>query len=429
MATSVISWKPWQKIIFRFFFLFFSVSSITGIEFIALLSSFAFSKNGFKLGDLFKPLTGALHWLDAHIYHIGYHPKVHGSFPGDNHFGIVFYITVFFVVALATATWSILDKKRESYNKLFYWFCLYLRYLLAIIIIIYGVDKLIPAQMSHPNVIMLTTPYGHFNRFNILWSFMGMSPGYMMFTGAFELIAGLLLFFPRTALAGYLLVIAVLSNVVALNWFYNVPVKMFSTLLLLYALFLIAPYLNTLFQFFFKSKAVPYPKARFIFQTKWKKHTLSAVLLLVPLLVILLTSFDTYKRYGRQQDDARKEKIYDVTVFIAKDTLPPLLTDTLRWKRVFLSVYGDQFVIANMKDNTDWYDFEMDSIKKTLTLHDNPDKATWKVFHYTKPAKDQLQLAGKWKGKDISVSLKLLPVDGIPLNKEGIKFIQEGMGD
>jgi hypothetical protein len=117
---------------------------------------------------------------------------------------------------------------------------------------------------------------------------MGLSPGYMMFTGTIELIGGLLLFFPRTAVAGYLLVIAVLSNVVALNWFYNVPVKMFSTLLLLYALFLLAPYFNSLFQFFFKNNAVPYAQRRFVFQTKWKKYMVSAVLLLVPLLTILL---------------------------------------------------------------------------------------------------------------------------------------------
>jgi hypothetical protein len=428
MATQS-PWKSWQKISFRFFFLFFSITSFTGIELITLLTSFAFTKKGFQMTTPYKPLAGVLHWLDMHIYHIGYHPKIHDSFPGDNHFGIVFYITAFFVVVLATVTWSILDKKRGSYNKLFYWFCLYLRYLLAIIIISYGIDKLIPVQMSHPDVVMLTTPYGELNRFNVLWSFMGMSPGYMMFTGAIELIGGLLLFFPRTAVAGYLLVIAVLSNVVALNWFYNVPVKVFSALLLLYALFLLAPYFNSLFQFFFRNNAAPYPQRRFVFQTKWKKYLVSAVLLLVPLLTILLSSFDTYKRYGRQENDARKEKIYDVTAFIARDTLPPLLTDTLRWKRVFLSVYGDQFVIANMKNNMDWYQFETDSIKKTFTLHDNPNKATWKVFHYTNPAKDRLQLTGKWKGKDISISLKLSPVDSIPLNKEGIKFIQEGMGD
>ena len=93
--------------------------------------------------------------------------------------------------------------------------------------------------MSPPQWCMLTTPYGELNRFNVLWNFMGMSPGYMMFTGTIEIVGGLLLFFPRTAVAGYLLVIAVLSNVVALNWFYNVPVKVFSALLLLYALFLL----------------------------------------------------------------------------------------------------------------------------------------------------------------------------------------------
>ena len=100
----------------------------------------------------FRPLAGVLHWVDKHIYHIGYNPKTHDSFPGDNHFGIVFYITAFFVVALATVIWSVLDKERANYNKLFYWFCLYLRYLLAIIIShLSGVDKLIRHKCPHPN--------------------------------------------------------------------------------------------------------------------------------------------------------------------------------------------------------------------------------------------------------------------------------------
>lgn len=78
-----------------------------------------------------------------------------------------------------------------------------------------------------------------------------------------------------------------------------------------------------------------------------------------------------------------------------------------------------------MMDVNDYYDFDIDSTKKTITLHDNPDKKTWKVFHYTSPAKDKFQLIGKWKGKDINVLMKSTPIDSIPLNKEKIKLIQD----
>jgi hypothetical protein len=78
-----------------------------------------------------------------------------------------------------------------------------------------------------------------------------------------------------------------------------------------------------------------------------------------------------------------------------------------------------------MKDQLDWYQCNIDSVKKTFTLHDNPDKKTWKIFNYTKPAKDQLQLTGKWKGINIQVLLKPFPLDSMNLNKEKIKLIQD----
>ncbi len=59
----------------------------------------------------------------------------------------------------------------------------------------YGIDKLIPVQMSYPSVVTLTTPMGEFSRFDVLWTFMGVAPGYMMLTGFCEILAAVLLVF------------------------------------------------------------------------------------------------------------------------------------------------------------------------------------------------------------------------------------------
>lgn len=152
---------------------------------------------------------------------------------------------------------------------------------------------------------------------------------------------------------------------------------------------------------------------------------LIAVLLLVSSVLILLNIVSDYKRYSEEAANERMQKAYNVTAFVAKDTLPPLATDTLRWKRVLLFVYGDYFVVYNMQDKSRWFKFKVDSAQKTFTLKNGPDKKKWKVFHYDNPAKDQLKLAGKWKGKDISVLLKLSPVDSIRLNKERVTFFEE----
>ena len=427
MATPDTPWKPWEKVSFRFFFLFIVITSYLCWDATIYILHGVLYGTPFDLGSMYKPIAPILFWFDKHIFHIGFNPQRQDGYPGDNHFGVVFYFTVFFVSAIAAIIWSYPDRKRTNYNKLSYWFRLYLRYALGIVMFGYGIDKLIPVQMPHPTIMTLLTPYGYLNRFSVLWNSMGVAPGYMIFTGAAEVLAALLLFSRRTAVAGYMLTAAVMANVVALNFFYNIQVKLFSSQLLFYSLFLLAPYLKNIFRFFFYNDATPFTQRRYAFYTGWKKYALIAVLIVVPLTVLTINTTGVARRYVGNQADRGKEKAWDVVTFIAKDTLPPLTTDTLRWKRLLLfnQWHADRAVVMNMKDEPDWYQYEIDTLKKTLTLHDTPDKSTWKVLNYTYPSKDKMQLSGKWKGHDIQVQLKVFPIDSMWLNKEKIKVIRD----
>ena len=105
----------------------------------------------------------------------------------------------------------------------------------------YGIMKVIPLQMPAPSLTRLLEPYGHFSPMGVLWSFIGSSRAYEMFTGSAELLGGLLLFVPHTAMLGALVSLAVTIHIFVLNMTYNVPVKLFSFHLILYSLFLLAP--------------------------------------------------------------------------------------------------------------------------------------------------------------------------------------------
>ena len=74
----------------------------------------------------------------------------------------------------------------------------------------------------------------------LLWVFMDASVPYTVFCGAAELVAGVLLFFPRTTTLGSLVSIGVMSNVVAINFSYALPVKLLSVHLPALAVFLAA---------------------------------------------------------------------------------------------------------------------------------------------------------------------------------------------
>src|SRR5580658_1362238 len=87
-------WKAWQKLTFRFFLLFFSITSILCWAFNIYQDLLGISFK--RIYALYKPLAGLLYWLDKHIYHTGYKPGTMRSIPLDNHYGAIYYLTVFF---------------------------------------------------------------------------------------------------------------------------------------------------------------------------------------------------------------------------------------------------------------------------------------------------------------------------------------------
>ncbi|MCS3778755.1 hypothetical protein [Tsukamurella ocularis] len=114
---------------------------------------------------------------------------------------------------------------------------------LAVAMLLYGLAKVIPAQMGHMNLpAYQLQAVGDTEPFSLLWGYMAASTPYTVVTGAIELTAGLLLIVPRTRLAGALLSVVALTQIVLLNLFYDVPVKLLAAELLVIALILALPY-------------------------------------------------------------------------------------------------------------------------------------------------------------------------------------------
>ena len=423
--TPDTTWKVRQKIAFRFSFLFLGISTIVPWHLIIYFAKSIFVKNrDYDFAHIYTFLSKPLYWLDKYIFHTGYDPKIHLALPGDNRYGVVFYLALFVVTIIGTIAWSILDKNRSDYHKLSYWFNVYLRYVLAMVLFGYGMDKLIPIQMAYPSVVDLLTPLGEQNKFSVLWNFMGISPGFQMFTGTCEILGSLLLLSRRTTLAGYLLLLIVLINVVAFNFFYNVPVKLFSSLLLVYLLYLISPFFYLLTQIFFYKRSVLFTDHYYGFEANRKRYALLLIMIIFPFCVFLFTTIGDVRRYNKDLVNAKREKLYEVVSFISKDTLPPLITDTIRWKRL-LFAYTNSVVVCNMKDEKIWYTCDEDSVNKTFTLRDDGDTSAKFVFHYVYPTKDQLNLTGRWKGNDVTILMKSMPIDSMALKKEKIVLIQD----
>jgi hypothetical protein len=139
------------------------------------------------------------------------------------------------LTALVVAGWSIIDRSDREARR-FHWFIwVWARYYLAAMMMSYGVAKLLPLQFPELGLARLTTTYGDSSPMGLLWRFMGHSPVYGAFGGGAEVAGALLLVFRRTSTLGAMLLVGVLANVVVLNFAYDVPVKLFSSHLLLVA--------------------------------------------------------------------------------------------------------------------------------------------------------------------------------------------------
>ena len=94
----------------------------------------------------------------------------------------------------------------------------------------YGVVKII-AAVPQPELDRLIQPFGDASPMGLLWTFMGASESYNLFTGTGEVLGGLLLTTRRTTLLGGLVCFGVMSHVAMLNFSYDLPRQAFFTAL------------------------------------------------------------------------------------------------------------------------------------------------------------------------------------------------------
>jgi hypothetical protein len=182
--------------------------------------------------------------IAATVFHVSFDSIESLSRPtgsGDTILAYIHQAAMLMVALSAAAVWSGLDRKRPSYVWLNGWLRVFARFALAFTLASYALAKIIPTQFSQLSDRQLAETYGQSSPMALLWNFMGFSTAYTVFAGCSELLPAILLVFRRTALLGSLLSFVVLMNVAALNFCYDVPVKLLSLNLLFLSAFLLLP--------------------------------------------------------------------------------------------------------------------------------------------------------------------------------------------
>src|SRR5262245_64793268 len=100
----------------------------------------------------------------------------------------------------------------------------------------FGMAKVIPSQFPPPSLATLVEPVGMLSASELLWTFIGVSTRYQMFTGWAEVAAGILLIIPVTTTIGAAVAFADMVQVFALNMAYDVGLKQIAFHLMLMSL-------------------------------------------------------------------------------------------------------------------------------------------------------------------------------------------------
>ncbi|HTF05067.1 MAG TPA: hypothetical protein VK826_13660 [Bacteroidia bacterium] len=208
------------------------------------------------------------------------------SFTGELFFGVnltgahefysdslLVYVHVFNLVLIATVAaivWTWKSKRPFSEAKLQPCFFVMLRYFVAFNLFVYGFSKLYKWQFMLPEPNILYTTVGNTPRDLLYWTSMGTSYSYSVFMGLIEIIPGILLLFRRTTVAGAIIAVMVMTNVLAVNLGFDITVKLHSFTLLFMALVILIPARKRLLSFFGGKETAAWKFPAIAWKPKWK---------------------------------------------------------------------------------------------------------------------------------------------------------------
>jgi uncharacterized membrane protein YphA (DoxX/SURF4 family) len=368
-------------------------------------------------------------WISKHVLGIQSPLNFTETGSGDRTCDYVALLLCAVTAGAATIFWHVSQRTKAVDRKLEYWFSVLIRYYLSFNMLSYGFAKILKLQFPYPSLHRLVEPFGASSPMGLIWAYMGYSSGFNYFMGICELGCGLLLLFRRKTMAGALLAVAITSNIMAVNYFYDVPVKILSTVLMLMSVFLLAPDGRRLIDFFLLNK--PVPPSDLYFPTNkgtWQHLTVKGmrwVLISYAFVGTVIFEWQLGKSYG---DNAKKPAlygIYEVRHFVINhDTVAPLLTENSRWRKLIVNSV-DRARVIMMNDTAVNYNFVTDTQRHEITISKPADSVNRYVFSYTRSKDGNLFLRGGWGKDSLRVSLKRYDVKNFLLVNRGFHWVTE----
>ena len=339
-------WSPFQKTVFRIFFVFLIIMCIPG--------SPGWYKTVFGIDWTnlhYRDLYDVARFNPIRVWSVKSQIGRWGIGSWSNWLGL-------FVLSIPIALiWGLLDRHRKNYNLAYYWLLAITRYRAGIGIIGFGFTKLLPVQMPYPSISLLNNELGDLTGHKIFWLSIGIVPWYQVFTGIVEVLAGSMLLFRKTAALGAALLIGALASITVVNLAYDGGVHVYASYFVLLGSFVLAYYVPRIYKLLIlKKEVVPFDIVP-SYSLKWQKWTrigIKSLVVFVFLIVLfyLQTVNFLYDPYKQPSSAGVKDLrgYYNVTHFskngveIAVDP-----TDSVRWQEVVFEKWSTLAYKQNKK--------------------------------------------------------------------------------
>jgi uncharacterized membrane protein YphA (DoxX/SURF4 family) len=414
------SWSLATRIAFRFAFSYFLLYMFPG----PLGALGADMPNN----DAYRRMWHAIvPWVGEHILGLRGDMTEVANGSGDQLYDYILLLCLVVVAAVATAVWSWLDRKRTNYDQLYQWLRVFVRMILAVAMISYGANKLIRMQFPEPPLYRYVDYYGNSSPMGLLWTFMGMPPAYSLFGGIAETLGGLLLVVPAFTTLGALVTFAVMSNVLMLNFCYDVPRKIYASHLVLMSLFLLLPDVRRLIDFFLLNrKTEPAPVVPLLRDKQLDRWALLFQLGIgvVALVYCLHTAQVNALKFTTYVPPSLRG-IWSADEFMVDGALQPaLLSNTNRWQRVIFDT-PEILYIQGMDSQIRTLSLQLDAARRTFTLTNSADP-TWKAtFTYEDPGANRLVLDGDFGGHHVNANLSRMDLSQFLLLNRGFHMVNQ----
>jgi hypothetical protein len=421
-----VRWPLSTRLAFRLAFAFF------GLYFLAShLLVYLFvppdTLPGQGLGTLW-PLSEVTSWTAVHVFRIT-EPLVYTGNSRDTNFFWAQLFVVLIIAIVAAAIWSLLDRRRENYATLYQWFRLFMRFAIAAQMIYFGMVKVIPTQFPAPSLLTLVAPVGNLSLQGLLWTSIGASTPYQIFTGVVEVIAGVLLVIPRTTTLGAILSLISMSHVFVLNMTYDVGVKILSFQLALISLVLLAPDFRRLINVLLLNRPAGVSSEPELFKTRRANRSALAVQIIIGLY--LAAAYADVSRtfwYAEGGGGSPKSPLYGIwnvdELAIDGQVRPSELNDyDRRWRRVIFD--APQWIYFQRTDDSFIrYGASVDVQGMMLALTKGRSRSWSSNFKFERPAPDRMMLEGQMDGHQINLKLQRVDFDTFRLLKSGFRWMR-----